>query len=271
MISASGSARGGTWDRASWTRAIRAFTTTLPRSPPASSAGPVDRGRDLLVGEGRSGPGRHGDVGQRDQHPEELVAETGHQLVALIAAQRLPRLVRRPPALPDVPVAGGQHALGRPLDSDGQLPLGEPHESHSPGRARKSADDQWGESVEVLRVVEIGESQEDGGDPSGGEVVVATPVGVCGAGVMAGSEGGRGRTSPESFHPARDIVAIGSDDRQVEHGHRHLVRVATGGGTVPAQHGQLAVESLRVGGQVAAVGVAGRDAQRAEPPRSRRR
>ena len=75
-------------------------------------------------------------------------------------------------------------------------------------------------------------------------------------------EGGRSRAAAQPLDPRPHLVAITADHRQVEHGDLDLARLAPGGRAVSPQHRDLGVEGV-VRGQVAPVGLAGRDRQRA--------
>ena len=80
--------------------------------------------------------------------------------------------------------------------------------------------------------------------------------------VPGGVDGGRG-TSAEPLHPDRDILAVGADHRQVQHGDLNAGGVASDRRAMPVQDVDLGLQQSLFRGQVASVGLLRHDPQRA--------
>ena len=79
---------------------------------------------------------------------------------------------------------------------------------------------------------------------------------------MAGGVDGGRQASTEPLHPDGDILAVGTDHRQVEDGDLDAGGVAAHRGAVPVQDVDLGWQHGLIGRQVAAVGLLGNDPQR---------
>src|SRR5215471_14728098 len=122
---------------------------------------------------------------------------------------------------------------------------------------------QRGEAQHVLGAGQVGERHEHGPHAALGQQPVAANVVVGGAGVVALGEGRGGGAAAQFLHDRCGVLAVAADDRDVQHGDFDLCGIAPGGGAVPAQDGELAVQRAGVGRKVAAIAEPGGDGQRA--------